>query len=125
MPQEQSFWDKFSKGIADAIADIREKVVEEPMYGRVLSDRESASPQWPQAREPEPSFGSITREIDRGPTHDQMRDNANYRLAAMERELNGPQWPQAKEPEPGHNIGHERGRSIDDKDRDRGADIDR
>ena len=65
MPQEQSFFDKVSKGIADAIADIREKVVEEPMYGRVLSDRESGPPQWPQAREPEPSFGSVTHVRER------------------------------------------------------------
>lgn len=125
MHQQQSFFDKVSKGIADAIADIREKVVEEPMYGRALSDRESAIPQWPQAKEPEPSFGGVTREIDRGPTHEQMRDNANYRLAAMERELNGPQWPQAKEPGPGHNAGQGRGANVEDKDRERGHDIDR
>jgi hypothetical protein len=85
----ESFFDQLSKGIADAVADIREKAVEEPWYGRVVSDRESTAPQWPEAREAEPSFGGVTRNIDVGPTRDQMQENANYRLTAMERELNG------------------------------------
>ncbi len=54
-----SAWDQLAKGFGDAIADIREKVVEEPMYGRVINERESASLQWPQAVEvtnqPEPA----------------------------------------------------------------------
>jgi hypothetical protein len=32
------------------VTDIREKVVEEPLYGRVVTERESASPQWPEGR---------------------------------------------------------------------------
>jgi hypothetical protein len=54
-----SAWDQIAKGFGDAIADIREKVVEEPMYGRVINERESAPLQWPQAVEvttqPEPA----------------------------------------------------------------------
>jgi len=46
----------------------------------------------------EPSFGSVTRDIDVGPTHEQIAGNANYRLVAMERQLNSPAWPQAVEP---------------------------
>jgi hypothetical protein len=109
MPKDASLYDKFAKGIADAVADIREKVVEEPMYGRALSERD-AGPQGPQAQEQETSFGGITRTIDVGPTRDQLQDNANYRLAAMERELN-PQWPKAG----GHaqEIAQERDRDAD------------
>jgi hypothetical protein len=53
MADEQSptLWEQFSKGFADAVADIREKVVEEPWYGRVVTERDASAPQWPQARE--------------------------------------------------------------------------
>lgn len=51
----------FMEGLGDAIADIREKLVEEPMWGRSLSEHEcpaspepEQAPQWPEAREPEP-----------------------------------------------------------------------
>lgn len=84
--REEKFFDRLYKGIADAVADIREKVVEEPMWGRALTERESATPQWPQAREPETSFGGVTCNIDVGPTRDQMQENTNYRLAATEQE---------------------------------------
>ena len=83
---KESFFDQLSKGFADAVQDIREKVVEEPWYGRALTERESATPQWPQAQEPESSFGGVMRNIDVGPTRDQMQENANYRLAATEHE---------------------------------------
>lgn len=51
MPEEQSWVDKVFKGVGDAITDIREKLVEEPMYGRALSEGQQEAPQWPQARE--------------------------------------------------------------------------
>lgn len=97
---KESIFDQLYNGIADAVADIREKVVEEPWFGRTVTEREQA-PQWPQAQEPEPSLGSATHVIDVGPTHDQIGDNANYRLAATERDQS-PQWPQAEvaQPEP-------------------------
>jgi hypothetical protein len=59
--------DEFAKGFGDAVADIREKVVEEPFFGRVVSDRESTVPQWPESREATQgdSFGSLTREQDK------------------------------------------------------------
>ena len=47
----ESFADELWKGLGNAISDIREKVVEEPMYGRVVNEREAEAPQWPQARE--------------------------------------------------------------------------
>lgn len=117
---ERGFFEQLSKGFADAIADIREKVVEEPWFGRVVTERESEGPQWPQAQEPEPSFGSVTHNIDVGPTHEQIAGNANYRLVAMERELNSPAWPQAVEPGSRTDT-----RDVAEQERDSDRDIDR
>jgi hypothetical protein len=52
---EQSFFDEFTQGLGDAIADIRQKVVEEPYFGRAVTERDVTqdAPQWPQAREME------------------------------------------------------------------------
>jgi hypothetical protein len=87
--------DQLYKGVANAVHDIRTKVIEEPYFGRAVTEgREAEAPQWPEAKEQETSFGGITRNIDVGPRHEQMQENSNYRLAAMERELN-PQWPKA------------------------------
>jgi hypothetical protein len=60
----QSFSEQLWNGLGDAITDIRQKVVEEPMWGRSLGENDA--PSWPQAQEPEPSFGSSThsREIE-------------------------------------------------------------
>ena len=80
----QSFSEQLWNGMADAISDIRQKVIEEPMWGRSLGDNERL--EWPEPGEFQPSFGSITREIDMGPRHDQIGENANYREAAIERD---------------------------------------
>jgi hypothetical protein len=109
---KQTFSEQLWNGLGDGMADIREKF-EESVWGRAVTER-GESPQWPQAQEPEPSFGSSTHSIDVGPTHDQMGENANYRLAAMERELNAPQWPQA-----------EQGRDEQRREQDRDVDLDR
>jgi hypothetical protein len=53
MPNDDLF-DSVFKGIGDAIADVREKVIEEPWFGRAVAGPETDAPQWPQAREPEP-----------------------------------------------------------------------
>jgi len=100
-------------GLGDAVADVREKY-EEAVFGRAVTDRESA-PGWPQAQEQEASFGSRTHEMDVGPTHGQVQENANYREAAMERDANGPQWPQAEQ---GPNQGRDE-RNAPDHDIDR------
>jgi hypothetical protein len=111
--REEKLFDQLYKGVTNGIQDLREKV-EESIWGRVVNERDTqAGPQWPQAREQEPeaSFGGLTRTIDVGPTHGQMQENGNYRLAAMDRELDRPQWPKAT----GHTQDIE-------QDRDRGAD---
>jgi hypothetical protein len=61
----QSLSDELWNGIGNAIDDIRQKVVEEPMFGRAVTDGQD-TPRWPEAQEPEPSFGSSThiREIE-------------------------------------------------------------
>jgi hypothetical protein len=66
MPRED-FSTQLWNGLADAIADIREKVVEEPMWGRVVSERDS-TPLWQQ--EQQPDFGSIERTTERTPERD-------------------------------------------------------
>lgn len=46
---------RFGQGIANAIADIREKVVEEPWFGRNLTsprDLQSPAPEVPKSEEP-------------------------------------------------------------------------
>ena len=65
-------FDEFTKGFGDAVADIREKVVEEPWYGRAVSDRDGAAPQWPESRDASQggSFGSLTQEQDKAPDVD-------------------------------------------------------
>jgi hypothetical protein len=71
--REGSFFSDVYNGIADAVADIREKVVEEPWWGKSLSEgqsQEPPAPQWPQAREP----GSLTHSMEREPSHEQDMD---------------------------------------------------
>jgi hypothetical protein len=59
--KNESFFDKFAKGLGDAVADIREKVVEEGWYGRVVNERDGRQAEptvaWPQARETQPEPG--------------------------------------------------------------------
>jgi hypothetical protein len=55
--------------MGDAVSDIRQKLVEEPMWGRSLGENDA--PSWPEA-EQEPSFGSSThiREMEPEPDID-------------------------------------------------------
>jgi hypothetical protein len=111
-----SFSDELWNGLGNAIDDIRAKF-EESVYGRTVTEHGGEAPAWPQAQEPEPSFGSVTHSIDVGPTHDQMGDNANYRLAQMERECNSGHWPEADQ-------SHTQ-RIHDEREQHRDVDIDR
>ena len=61
-----NLWEQLSKGLADAVADIREKVVEEPMYGRVLNGPETDAPHWPEAKKGQ-SFGSLEQSREQVP----------------------------------------------------------
>jgi hypothetical protein len=70
---EQNFSEQLWSGLADAVADIREKVVEEPMWGRAVTERGEA-PQWPEAREAEPSVGSSTHTREMEPEREQAQD---------------------------------------------------
>jgi hypothetical protein len=74
MPK-QSFFDEFTKGLGDAVADIRQKVVEEPYFGRAVTERgEGEAPQWPQAREEEQAFGSSTHTREMETQHERAQD---------------------------------------------------
>jgi hypothetical protein len=60
-----NIFDELSRGLADAITDIREKVLEEPMWGRPLSNQHTElASQWPAARETEPAHRA-DHELDR------------------------------------------------------------
>ena len=63
------FSDQLWNGLADAVSDIRQKVLEEGYFGRAVTQLDINAPQWPQAREAEPSFGSSThvREMEHEP----------------------------------------------------------
>ena len=66
-----NFSDQLWNGLSDAVADIREKVVEEPMWGRAVTEREAEAPQWPQAREVQPdAHESVEQNHDRAPDQD-------------------------------------------------------
>lgn len=124
MPREQSFFEQLSHGIADAVADIREKVVEEPWFGRVVTERGEAM-EWPEAREAEPLQEALSGEI-LGPEAEPMnaRDSAGFlehgtvlNGQAMNAEPSG-QWPQARQeltynPEQQHEREPERDLDID------------
>lgn len=69
----QSFSEQLWNGLGDAITDIRQKVVEEPMYGRAVTDGQDG-PRWPEAQELEPSFGSHTKSIEMEPERERAQD---------------------------------------------------
>ncbi|MGA2905011.1 MAG: hypothetical protein ABSD98_14350 [Candidatus Korobacteraceae bacterium] len=64
MPR-QTLSEELWQGLGNAVTDIRQKVVEEPMYGRTVTDGPE-SLQWPEPQDPEASLGSHThiREIE-------------------------------------------------------------
>jgi molybdopterin synthase catalytic subunit len=53
MPQD-SISNQFFNGFANAVDDIRHRVVEEPFWGREVTDSGPA-PRWPEAKEVEPA----------------------------------------------------------------------
>jgi hypothetical protein len=61
---DRSIFEQFPKGTEDAVTDIRRKIVEEPMYGRAVTEREAGAPARLQAREMEPAR-SLVQEQDR------------------------------------------------------------
>ena len=105
------------RGLADALADIREKVVEEPWFGRVVTERGEV-PQWPEAREAEPPPSGLSGEIlgpEWEPTHTSgsagfLEHGHVVNGQAMNRE-SSPQWPRALTYNP-------------EQDRDRSPDLD-
>lgn len=72
--REQSFFDELTTGFGNAVDDIRQRVVEEPMWGRAVTGGQDNEPHWPEAREPEPSFGSSTQSRDMEPQREQSQD---------------------------------------------------
>ncbi|HZQ55306.1 MAG TPA: hypothetical protein VFB14_24115 [Bryobacteraceae bacterium] len=58
---KQSFAEQVFNGIGDALADVREKAVEEPWFGRAVTERGEplAWPQAEQHQQPEAMHGEI------------------------------------------------------------------
>jgi hypothetical protein len=66
--KNESVFDKLTKGLGDAVTDIREKW-EEAWVGRVVNEHDGSQAQpitgWPQAREAQPEAGEHEHGIDR------------------------------------------------------------
>ncbi len=62
-----NLWQK----MGEAIADIRTKLLEEPMWGRAVTEQESTAPQWPEASQQQ-AFGSVEHSIERNPPDMEM-----------------------------------------------------
>jgi len=67
---KNSWLDDVYGALGDAMADVRQKVVEEGYFGRAVTQLDIDTPQWPEAREAEPSFGSSTHVRELGPDLD-------------------------------------------------------
>ncbi len=78
-------WESISQGLGDAVTDIRQKVVEEPMWGRAVTEGHEQA-QFSQEPDQQPGFGSKTTVREIGPERQQWG------------------WPKAEE------RTHERGR---------------
>ncbi len=72
MPKDKSFFDGISEAIANAVKDVREKVVEEPWFGRAVNDREAGSQV--EAQEPQHGFGSRTHTVEVTREREQAQD---------------------------------------------------
>ena len=61
---EKTWMDDLYSGLGSAVDDVRAKY-ENAVWGREVTGGREEAPAWPQAQqEPEPPFGSSTREIE-------------------------------------------------------------
>ena len=72
------FADELWNGLGDAVADIRQKVIEEGYFGRAVtqldvSAPEYDSPQWPESQ-PEPDLGPEPQQPEPEQEHGQGMD---------------------------------------------------
>jgi hypothetical protein len=64
--KQSSVFEQLQKGIGDAVADIREKVVEEGYFGRAVTDRGQGL-DWPEPQgQEQPGFGSHVSHYEKG-----------------------------------------------------------
>lgn len=125
MPKDKSFFEGLSEAIADAVSDIREKVVEEPWFGRVVTERGEA-PQWPEQREAEPQPEGLSGEI-LGPESQPMdtRESAGHLEHGFVLDAepmntdSSPQWPHSRQA-----LTHE-GEPNRDREQDKDIGMDR
>jgi hypothetical protein len=119
MPQKKSFYEQLFNGIGDALADIREKVVEEPWFGRTVTER-GEKVQWPEAEvshsshEPQCLTGDILP-----PEPGEAREASSHlRIGygtVLEGQAERPQWPKAEDVGPclDHSQDRDYDRDID------------
>ena len=115
----ESNFDRLWESVAEAVKDVREKVVEEPWFGRALT--EPGAREWPQAHEPQQQSmepQGLTGEIL--PPESTASHNAPS-VPLIEHgtvlDNQAPHWPEAKE-----STQH---RDALEQSRDRDIDIDR
>ena len=82
-----SAFDQLQKGVGDAIADIREKVVEEGFFGRAVTDKGQGL-QWPEAQEHEqPGFGSSVSHYEKGMRWPEAKEAGVHEQTQQTKEL--------------------------------------
>jgi hypothetical protein len=85
--KETSAFDQLQKGIGDAIADIREKVVEEGFFGRAVTDKGQGLA-WPDAKEQEqPGFGSSVSHYEKGMRWPEAKEAGVHEQTQQTKEL--------------------------------------
>ncbi len=59
MEKQKSLYDHIANGIADALTDIRQRVIEEPYFGKIVTEQKVTELNfgWPQASEVQPEQG--------------------------------------------------------------------
>ena len=62
--ERQSLYDSIAQGVGEAVADIRQKVVEEGYFGRAVTQLDVDAPQWPEPTEPELGAQEPARDIE-------------------------------------------------------------
>jgi hypothetical protein len=72
-PEKKSLYEEIATGVADAIVDIREKVVEEGWFGRVVTNREAVTELnwgWPERHDAQPEQGEHNQDHERDVAED-------------------------------------------------------
>jgi hypothetical protein len=98
--RNQSTFEQLFRGVGDALADIRERAVEEPWFGKIVTER-GDGPHWPEAMEAEQARGLTGEVLEPEPMTGNTQESAGhlehgYVLNAEPVDRDSSQhWPQA------------------------------